>query len=786
MKLNSIEIKNFYSFQYAKFSSIKDYNVIIGRNNAGKSNLFKLLNIVKRSLNGEKIESNILYNGEVNIDNYFSLTFQLSDNYQEDLNNSINKIHSENENITDVMFDIKTYKYIGLISKLNELELLNFLKISFSFNKYRGLILKEIKFINDTNYLNLFKINTPSSKNLKYSFLEFENDKNPQSFEGILDIDNIGEKKHDYPNISLKDFFSMIFDQKNHPLTENPILNKIIHDVYNYFITCIHYIPDTRRFEKDNDIKNLDTTVLLSDGSNFSKYLSRMLNQKREWVDSLLIELRKFFPNVKDFIPQIENDRSFHTLKEEDLELILKLENMGTGILNIAFFLAYFKYLEEDKLLLIEEPELYIFPGLQKKLRTFFHKISNKIQIFITSHSPLFLSRDIRKISVFEIEKQGPISKIKLITTEKIINIFTNLNLGIYDYLLYNGILFVEGPLDSEVFKIINDIIFEPEFKIIPSEGKNNFSYYANSRILNLLTNYSMSYLFLFDRDRGNENIWKNIKPKDFKEELENNTLKLFTYEIENIFLQPILIIDYLNSHKKIKDLKKGFTWIKKNIAAQFELKGENNLSFLLKKFIDKHYPYFQRDTIEVILEKTTKSKSVESIFKFWIKCIRELSTEKEEFCHNKIMDENRMIHEFKEIHEDYKHKFNNSKFNKIISGKEIFKKIRSKIQKRYKLSESITILNLTYHLVNFLNEIDDFNQNSIATKSFLGINKKKLKWLEDKDINEFAAYFKKIIDIILQIKNKLDCNLKNNRDYRNLDLSSLLTHFLPLRWNLN
>lgn len=48
-KISNIKINNFFSFKEAKFCILKDYNVLIGKNNAGKSNFFKMLNVLVRN-----------------------------------------------------------------------------------------------------------------------------------------------------------------------------------------------------------------------------------------------------------------------------------------------------------------------------------------------------------------------------------------------------------------------------------------------------------------------------------------------------------------------------------------------------------------------------------------------------------------------------------------------------------------------------------------------------------------------------------------------------------------
>ncbi|MBA7680772.1 hypothetical protein ES703_89093 [subsurface metagenome] len=49
LKLEKIEFFHFLSYVTAEFSNLKNYNVLIGKNNSGKSNLFKIFRMLKEN-----------------------------------------------------------------------------------------------------------------------------------------------------------------------------------------------------------------------------------------------------------------------------------------------------------------------------------------------------------------------------------------------------------------------------------------------------------------------------------------------------------------------------------------------------------------------------------------------------------------------------------------------------------------------------------------------------------------------------------------------------------------
>ncbi|WP_154216396.1 AAA family ATPase, partial [Vibrio parahaemolyticus] len=73
MSVSSIKINNLLSFQELDLKSINDINCFVGTNNAGKSNLFKIIKYFYSQIEGERIlsptlNSNYSPYGEIEIE----------------------------------------------------------------------------------------------------------------------------------------------------------------------------------------------------------------------------------------------------------------------------------------------------------------------------------------------------------------------------------------------------------------------------------------------------------------------------------------------------------------------------------------------------------------------------------------------------------------------------------------------------------------------------------------------------------------------------------------------
>lgn len=811
-KLKDIRIKNFLSFKDVSFTNFKDdkvlgfkdYNVLIGKNNAGKSNLFKLLIELKEVLRGKSLDINMLFDKKRDKYAEITLTFSISEGYRKKL---FTRLYDEKQlfNVFEEPEDCPNEWNDNTLQWLIEQGFYDHIDISFSYNnRWETLILNQI-FIQHNGYSYgsiLFQLDPHEQENLYYYLIKKEKLLNAKNLRSYLKQsfsfkqDYSSSEKIQYQDSHLQAHINRLKNRLSdtNGIYYNLLFAILIEDIFALLFSkdFIHYIPDKRRFERSSDIVDLDKTTLLPDGSNLSKFVANQAINNRIWLDEFNFELKSIFPYIEEFSSKIENNNSLFHSKEKNLENILRLENLGAGILNVALFLLYIKYnIDEGKILLIEEPELFIFPGLQKKIRNYFLKKASKNQIFITTHSPHYISRDFDNSAIYQIEKINNSTVVKRISDENILDVFKELDLNIYDYLLYDGILFVEGQDDLNVFQLISDEVFEPKFKIIQCYGKKNFTYYAEAEILHLLTESGLNYLFLLDLDRGNENIWSKIKDDEFRNILEDNTIKLFSYEIENIFLQPILIIDYLFTKIKIQNLVADSRWLFENFERIFLEKGENNLKYVLKKFIDSNYDWFGKDDYEYIYNGSEEIRTFDNLYHHWIERIEEVLNRKDEFFEVKINEKVKLVEKLKGIKAIYDDHYTKKEYFKIISGKEVIKELKVLLINRFKLSETISVENLSIHLLKFLGdynylfaekgkEPDIFN----FKEEFLAYEQETIPITEEQLI-DFINYLDKLKKLIIGIQTNLDCQFQKYFEKINrMDFQQMFI-FLIKRWNL-
>jgi predicted ATP-dependent endonuclease of OLD family len=123
----------------------------------------------------------------------------------------------------------------------------------------------------------------------------------------------------------------------------------------------------------------------------------------------------------------------------------LPLESLGTGIHEVII-LATAATILADHVLCIEEPELHLNPILQKKFIRYLSDFTSN-QYFISTHSPALM--DTPKVEIYHIKLESGASIVERVTTNSQRSLVCE-DLGYHpsDLLQANSIIWVEGPSD--------------------------------------------------------------------------------------------------------------------------------------------------------------------------------------------------------------------------------------------------------------------------------------------------------------------------------------------------
>jgi len=530
LKICNISVKNFRTLKDFQ-ADMGKYNVIIGKNNTGKSNLlwaiyffynFNELTIedITKDENGDPIKDE---NGNpVSIE--ITLTF-------DDLT------ELERQNNAKYYYDGKIKVCLrGFIDENNKFQ-----------KEFHGFI-QDYKLIFPENFENdnLKQILTNSKTPLKRGEIKDF----PELSEIIKEIQPSGKISNDTWNKSRERYL------EQHPEIRKDSIEKESEDKYQGFIktnqpdvigSCIlipaldipsrsfdtskKQTPLTELFqlilkncESDNTIsmfKDLQKTICDERQSKIQEIESKFENELKDWNTKVNIQLKE--QEIGESFP-IYCDVFFNDGFSTDLK------RKGTGLQRYIFF-KLLKIYNERKLgddisliLLFEEPEAHLHPQFQREIASILKKlaIENEMnyQIFITTHSPQFVDiENLDEIFIFNKGENGytQYNKCNLNFSDLKEKIKTILFFDphVSEIFFAERVILVEGQ--SELV-VINTLIKEEKLddtnkSIICVYSKNNVLTYLN--ILNELT---IPYSILIDMDPYWEPYFVSPNEKRLKE----------------------------------------------------------------------------------------------------------------------------------------------------------------------------------------------------------------------------------------------------------------------------
>lgn len=227
----------------------------------------------------------------------------------------------------------------------------------------------------------------------------------------------------------------------------------------------------------------------------------------------------------------------------------------------------------EPVLFLLEEPELYLYPKLEKRMADFICTIAKEHQVMITTHSHMSIMSFDRG-TLFKIFRENPtkhslpITKIKPL--ESSLEVMQLLGYDITYLLGKEYLVFVEGKDDQKAYEYLVKTIFRDDIssKFMMLTSVSKLSMAVNSSVLKYINTNSKS-VFIVDSDGGNTEkqkrevidevckFDKELKKEDFSNKIvltKYCMLECYTFE-KALLKHPISDEDlYAKKEKFIND----------------------------------------------------------------------------------------------------------------------------------------------------------------------------------------------------------------------------------------
>ena len=275
------------------------------------------------------------------------------------------------------------------------------------------------------------------------------------------------------------------------------------------------------------------------------------LRRIQEVVSTLLgVEIDAFtgepIPNTREPSAELDVD-----------EFIVQVN--GSGIREALRLLLDIEF-EKPNLLLVEEPEIHLHPALETSLMRHLKGVSQDCQVFITTHSTNFLDTAEMK-NIYLVSK--PDSTLVQLLDQGGVEEQVPAALGIRlsSLFIYDRLVFVESQTDEDIIRgwasTLGVNLSQANVGFVHMGGARNLSYFAASSTLALMAKRQIKMWFMIDRDEKDEEGIRVIQ-----KHLGDNAIAsvLDKREIENYLIHPRILTDQMNLKIQANGTQSGST----------------------------------------------------------------------------------------------------------------------------------------------------------------------------------------------------------------------------------
>lgn len=374
-----------------------------------------------------------------------------------------------------------------------------------------------------------------------------------------------------------------------------------------------------------------DISITGSGTVSYSQLNSIIADESAKRCKSISISITDYYNEaigVSDFEVIVSSDvniskgTTYYTkILDKSTNIESDILSCGTGYQSMIILSILEAYVElaqkkTEYILIIEEPEVYLHPSLQRKMIDTLLMISMNNQVLFSSHSPITVGK-MERSQIKLVKRESGEATITDITIAEVIK---ELGIRADDILVNKGIIFVEGRDDKAVVEcILNKLHMgaSDEINVLVAGNCENLKFYANAELL-INNNFNIPFLIIRDADamdvehRTDDFLSEMIKfGRDLtREQIDNIRESIFIaskYSIEGYFINELFLKDsgveisvlkemlkcyncqycYYNSHiESDKDRKVISNWYQpKHLLENFEDKFKANDEVGRKKY---------------------------------------------------------------------------------------------------------------------------------------------------------------------------------------------------------
>lgn len=309
---------------------------------------------------------------------------------------------------------------------------------------------------------------------------------------------------------------------------------------------------------------------LTPEGGQLAGFLQTLHGRNREAFDEIEAFVTGVFPEFQYVNLSSKDNRISITLTRRDTRTAIPLSHCGTGVEQILFLATFVLTAPKGGMVLLDEPHSYLHPTAERMLVDFLKK-DEQLRFVISTHSSVIMN-SVEPGRITYLSPPGvPFGPRKKLEP---LRILSELGYRFSDFLAYDRMIFVEGESDMAVLPVLlqrsgqmdprelDKTGFAPmggAGRIYARKMQDSILYYE--KLLDALGRERLPRLCLFDGDHGTDDRNILAGTSSVGEEDRIKAVFLPRCEMENYLLVPEAIISAMQEEATLLSQKVKLTF---------------------------------------------------------------------------------------------------------------------------------------------------------------------------------------------------------------------------------